>query len=67
MAQVKSDGVPTAIRTVNCAKTFHVERLLGSLPVSWVLSWPHGSEVLDKAAARSSAWAHGEGAQKLSP
>lgn len=51
LGQVKSDEVPTAIHTVNCGKTCHVERRPGSLPVSWGwrLCWPSGSEgVLDK-------------------
>lgn len=33
-AQAISDGMPMAIQTVNCAKIFHVERLLGSRPMS---------------------------------
>lgn len=33
MAWVKSDEVPMVL--VNCGKTFHVERQLGSLPMSW--------------------------------
>lgn len=34
VAPVKSDGVPMAIHTMNCAKTFHMERLLESLLMS---------------------------------
>lgn len=49
------DGVPMAIRTLHCTKTFHVERLLGSLPISWGwrLCWTHGNEeVLEKPIAQ---------------
>lgn len=34
VAPVKSDGVSMAIHTMNCAKTFHMERLLESLLMS---------------------------------
>lgn len=42
MAQVKSDGEPMGIYTVTCKEIFHVQRLLGSLPIhwGWKLSWP---------------------------
>lgn len=69
VAQVKSDGVPTAIHTMNCAKAFHVERLLRiaarELGLEAKLApWERG---LRQSHCSVLCLARGEGAQKLGP